>query len=215
MATSSPAAEGEGPAGEGRQRALSRSGESLYLLLGLQKSATLDEIKKSYRRKALTCHPDKNQGDETATELFKQINHANAVLTDETKRKIYDAYGSMGLHLASQVGEDRFKSLLILDHPCSKILLGFLCLITGCCFCCCCCACCNCCCGKCAPKAEYDENYQGYDDIAGDGGGAGGAPIIAQPTSANDSTHDDKEKLMAEANPNTPIVLGPPGGSAE
>lgn len=47
----------------------------------------------------------------------------------------------------------------------------------------------------------------------GDGGGAGGAPIIAQPTSANDSTHDDKEKLMAEANPNTPIVLGPPGGA--
>ena len=47
-----------------------------------------------------------------------------------------------------------------------------------------------------------------------DGGEGGGEPIVAQPTSANDSTHveNDTDKLMKEADPNTPIVLGPPGG---
>lgn len=72
-------------------------------------------------QKALSCHPDKNKGNEEATEMFKQINYANSVLTDHTKRKIYDAYGSMGLQLASQIGEERFGTYLLLQKPWAKV----------------------------------------------------------------------------------------------
>jgi len=73
----------------------------------------------------LSCHPDKNQGNEEATELFKQINQANAVLTDPTKKKIYDSYGSMGLNLASQIGEERFSSMLCMQKPWAKVNITF------------------------------------------------------------------------------------------
>ena len=78
----------------------------------------------------MTCHPDKNQGNEEATELFKQINHANSVLTDPTKKEIYDQYGSMGLHLASQIGEERFGTYLLLQKPWAKVCLIIIYLFT-------------------------------------------------------------------------------------
>ena len=68
-----------------------------YSVLGVEKSASEDQIKKAYRKAALKNHPDKNQDNPKAEEVFKQINEAYQVLSDPEKRKIYDVYGKAGL----------------------------------------------------------------------------------------------------------------------
>jgi len=70
--------------------------EDYYKLLGVGRSATADEIKKAYRKLAIKYHPDKNKGDTTAEEKFKQINEAYAVLSDAEKRQAYDMHGHTG-----------------------------------------------------------------------------------------------------------------------
>ena len=62
----------------------------LYLLLGIEPEADETTIKKAYRKKALTCHPDKNPDNPKAAELFHQLSEALSVLTDENARKAYD-----------------------------------------------------------------------------------------------------------------------------
>lgn len=62
-----------------------------YKTLGVEKTATQDEIKKAFRKKAHKLHPDKPSGDEAK---FKEVNEAYQVLGDETKRKQYDQFGS-------------------------------------------------------------------------------------------------------------------------
>lgn len=64
-----------------------------YDVLGVSKSSSADEIKKAYRRKALETHPDKG-GD---ANIFKEVNEAYDVLSDENKKQIYDKYGKEGL----------------------------------------------------------------------------------------------------------------------
>lgn len=61
-----------------------------YDILGISQSATSDEVKKAYRKLSLKFHPDKNEGDEYFSQMFKQINIAYNVLIDLEKRKIYD-----------------------------------------------------------------------------------------------------------------------------
>lgn len=68
-----------------------------YDLLGLNKTATQEEIKKAYRKLAMKYHPDKNKDDPNAEQKFKEISEAYSVLSDEEKRKIYDKYGKKGL----------------------------------------------------------------------------------------------------------------------
>ena len=68
--------------------------EDLYKILGVDRSATADQIKKAYRELAMKYHPDRNPGDSVAEEKFKKISAAYSVLGDETKRKQYDMYGS-------------------------------------------------------------------------------------------------------------------------
>uniref|UniRef100_A0A2K6CPJ2 DnaJ homolog subfamily C member 17 n=1 Tax=Macaca nemestrina TaxID=9545 RepID=A0A2K6CPJ2_MACNE len=62
----------------------------LYALLGIEQTATDKEVKKAYRQKALSCHPDKNPDNPRAAELFPQLSRALEVLTDATARVTYD-----------------------------------------------------------------------------------------------------------------------------
>ena len=71
-------------------------------------------------------HPDKNPDDPKATEKFKEINQANSVLSDTVKRDIYDKYGSLGLYVAEQFGEDNVKSYFLLTNPWCKVRLSFI-----------------------------------------------------------------------------------------
>ncbi|MBN2568687.1 MAG: DnaJ domain-containing protein [Deltaproteobacteria bacterium] len=68
--------------------------DNYYKILGLKKSASKEEIKKTYRKLALKYHPDRNPGDKEAEERFKKISEAYAVLSDPEKKKQYDSYGS-------------------------------------------------------------------------------------------------------------------------
>ena len=70
--------------------------EDYYKLLGVQKNASKDEIKKAFRKLALKYHPDQNKDDKAAEEKFKKINEAYAVLSDDQKRKQYDMFGAEG-----------------------------------------------------------------------------------------------------------------------
>jgi curved DNA-binding protein len=65
-----------------------------YKVLGVDKNASQDEIKKAYRKLAVKYHPDKNPGDKKAEEKFKEISEANEVLSDPEKRKKYDTLGA-------------------------------------------------------------------------------------------------------------------------
>lgn len=71
-------------------------GKDYYGVLGIQRDAGDDEIKKAYRKLALKFHPDKNS-DANAEEKFKEIGRAYEVLSDKSKRDTYDRYGEEGL----------------------------------------------------------------------------------------------------------------------
>ena len=71
--------------------------ESLYETLGVAKSATMDELRKAYRKLARKHHPDVNPGNASAEAAFKRISAAYDVLSDEKKRKAYDEFGDASL----------------------------------------------------------------------------------------------------------------------
>ncbi len=84
--------------------------DDLYEVLGLDKNATNEEIKKAYRKLSLQHHPDRNNNSQESTELFKKIQNAYEILSDERKRKEYDGgplpadhfratRGSQGVHM--------------------------------------------------------------------------------------------------------------------
>ncbi|XP_076013505.1 dnaJ homolog subfamily C member 5-like isoform X1 [Genypterus blacodes] len=182
------------------QRKMSTTGESLYKVLGLEKGASPEEIKRAYRKLALRHHPDKNPDNPEAVEKFKEINNANSILSDENKRKIYDEYGSMGLYVAEQFGEESVKYYFLMSKCWFKGLVVCCSIFT-----CCCCFCCCCfCCGKC-KSAEDDTNFMYVDpedleaeireqDTAGDD------VVVIQPSP--NATSDTSGE-------NAPIVIQP------
>src|SRR5437868_3640566 len=70
----------------------------LYEVLGVQKAASEDDIKKAHRKLARQYHPDRNPGDKQAEARFKEVQEAYDVLSDKTKRAQYDRFGEAGLH---------------------------------------------------------------------------------------------------------------------
>ncbi|XP_047200694.1 dnaJ (Hsp40) homolog, subfamily C, member 5 gamma b isoform X2 [Girardinichthys multiradiatus] len=175
-------------------RKMSRAGESLYMVLGLKKGASPDEIKRAYRKLALRHHPDKNPDSPEAAEKFKELNNANSILSDENKRKIYDEYGSMGLSVAEQFGEEGVKYYFLMSKCWFKAL--FCCCTI---FSCCCCFCCCCfCCGKCKSE-DHDFPYMDPEDLEAELGEqetGENTPIVIQVQATN-GTSSPRETHMA------------------
>lgn len=188
------------------QRKMSTAGDSLYEVLGLEKGASQEEIKKAYRKLALRHHPDKNPGNPEAAEKFKEINNANATLSDENKRKIYDEYGSLGLYVADQFGEESVKYYFLMSKCWFKALVVCCSIFT-----CCCCFCCCCfCCGKCKAPEDEDFVYMDPDDLE--------AEIREQEAEGNDvktiqpgatAANDTSGGVVTSPGESVPIMIQP------
>src|SRR5919199_4990736 len=74
--------------------------EDFYKVLGVDRKAKPEEIKKAYRRLARKYHPDVNPGDKAAEERFKLVTEAHDVLSDPKKRQVYDRFGQYSDNLA-------------------------------------------------------------------------------------------------------------------
>jgi DnaJ homolog subfamily C member 5 len=105
-------------------------GDSLYEILALPKIATADDIKKTNRRLALKYHPDKNPNNPEASEKFKEVNRAHSILSDATKRNIYDNYGSLGLYIAEQFGEENVNAYFVVTSTWCKVMVYIMSSLT-------------------------------------------------------------------------------------
>lgn len=192
------------------KRRYSAKGESLYALLDLTKDSTPEEVKKAYRKLALRHHPDKNPDNPGAAEKFREINHAYSTLSDEKKRRIYDQYGSFGLYVAEQFGDDNVNTYFRLTSPWCKALLLFCGCITGCYFCCCCFCCCfNFCCGKCKPSTPY-EDMDHTADGTDEEGAEGENVVTSQPGSTSTPTQSAPVMAMPPPEKSNPVIAMPP-----
>lgn len=81
--------------------------KDLYAALGVGRTASQDDIRKSYRKLARKHHPDVNPNDPKAAERFKDISYANDILGDEKKRKLYDEFGVKGLEAGFDAEQTR------------------------------------------------------------------------------------------------------------
>jgi molecular chaperone DnaJ len=84
------------------------SKEDYYRVLGVERDASKDDLKKAYRKLALQCHPDRNPGDKDAERRFKDINEAYEVLRDDQKRAAYDRFGHAAFEHGAPGGDSGF-----------------------------------------------------------------------------------------------------------
>jgi len=84
--------------------------QDFYVILGVSRDAGDGDIKKAYRKLAMECHPDRNNGDKAAEERFKLVTEAYEVLRDPEKRAAYDRYGVAGVR-GGQGGGGGFSSM--------------------------------------------------------------------------------------------------------
>jgi molecular chaperone DnaJ len=82
--------------------------QDFYEVLGVAKSASADDLKKAYRKLAMQYHPDRNSGDKSAEQKFKDINEAYDVLKDDQKRAAYDRFGHAAFEQAGGRGSGDF-----------------------------------------------------------------------------------------------------------
>lgn len=190
---------------------MSTAGESLYAVLGVSKNADASEIKKAYRRMALKYHPDKNQGNPEAEETFKEVNRAHKVLQDEKKKQIYDEYGSFGLYIAEQIGEENVDLYFLVNSKCFRIMLTCCFFCTCYCFCFCCCLCCFGCCGRCGRKrGEDEEDFEVILNSDSDSPPpSNDSPVTSQPTSPQKEAYAMPPPPYEE-NPNVAIPMPGP-----
>ncbi|MDR4506999.1 MAG: molecular chaperone DnaJ [Candidatus Brocadiaceae bacterium] len=85
--------------------------EDYYKILGVERNASAEEIKKSYRKIAMKYHPDRNPGNKEAEQVFKKAAEAYGVLSDQEKRKRYDQYGIDGLKGTAGRGYGSFEDI--------------------------------------------------------------------------------------------------------
>src|SRR5579864_5720777 len=80
--------------------------QDFYDILGVSKSADADELKRAYRKLAMQHHPDRNPGDKSAEQKFKDLNEAYDVLKDDQKRAAYDRFGHAAFENGSRGASD-------------------------------------------------------------------------------------------------------------
>jgi molecular chaperone DnaJ len=96
-----------------------------YEVLGVSRDSNEEEIKKAYRKLAMTYHPDRNPGDKEAEETFKEASEAYEVLRDDEKRQIYDHYGHAGLEGTGFRGFTGFEDIFSSFSDIFEDFLGF------------------------------------------------------------------------------------------
>ena len=105
-----------------------------YEVLGVNKSASADQIKSAYRKLAVKYHPDKNKGDKAAEEKFKEASEAYHILSDEKRKANYDQFGHAAFQGCGQGGfgeQSLKKHINLLAQKCllnmrhlSQVLIG-------------------------------------------------------------------------------------------
>lgn len=148
--------------------------EDYYQVLGVDKKATAEEIKKAYRKLAVKWHPDKNPNNKAAEEKFKKISEAYAVLSDSKKRQQYDTFGSADQFRQQYSQEDIFRGF-DLDEILRSFGFGGA---RG---------------GRTTFRTSRGGGYQDYDDpFAGlfGGMGAGGQRYANMPQKGQDAEYN-------------------------